>query len=89
MASVTIATSPIPRTELAKYFADNPRLVRLLETLAHDITVNIPDVINPDTNTLNDVQEALGTVFARVHSLAARVAALEQIVQQLSEGPKA
>lgn len=87
MGSIVITTQPIPRKDLAKYFPDNPRLVRLLENLAQDVVVNIPATVNPDTVTLNDVQEAVGA--AQALGQAAQALAIQALAAALqsTDGP--
>lgn len=89
MASIVVRTKPITREKLAKFFPDNHELVRLLETLAQDVTVNIPDVINPDSLALEDTIEGLGIARALADAAQALAIRALTLAMQAVDGPPA
>lgn len=87
MASIVVRTKPITREKLAKFFPSNHELVRLLETLTQDVTINIPDVINPDSQTLEDAVEELGVAHALARAALALAQQANTLAQLAAEGP--
>lgn len=87
MTTVTIRTKAVTREKLARFFPGNHELVRFLESLAQDVTVNIPDVLDPTTVTSDDgadLAQAAHALAAASQGLALR--ALD-LAQQSNEGP--
>lgn len=46
MVDVVIKTRKITREQIAQAVGNNPRLVRLIESLTYDVTVSIPDAVS-------------------------------------------
>lgn len=84
--TVTVSTQTAPRDLLAE-FSMNPRLIRLLESITRDITINIPDFLNPTAALTDEAGDLAQTAF----SLAVAARAIAQhalsLGQQADEGP--
>ena len=46
MVDIVIKTRKVTREQIAQAVGNNPRLIRLIESLAHDVTVSIPDAVS-------------------------------------------
>ena len=46
MVDIVIKTRKITREQIVAAVGNNPRLVKLIESLAHDVTVSIPDAVS-------------------------------------------
>jgi hypothetical protein len=65
MTTITIATPKPDRKMLAEVFGENQAAVRFLESMARDITVNLPDAINGSSSS-----EALQFLLMQVNGQA-------------------
>lgn len=94
MANFTIKTQPISRDKLAQ-FADDPRLIRLLENLVFDVAVSIPADSTTNRELITEgppmpvlvLPDIPDDIVGRLHALEARLAAAELRIAESREGP--
>ena len=76
MADIQIRTQKIPRSELQRIVGGNERLLRLLENLAQDVVVTLPDALSAAVD-LAPVYAAIGINSDDIDALELRAAILE------------
>ena len=87
MVDVVIRTRKVTREQIAQAVGNNPRLVRLLESLTHDVTVSIPDAVtNVEAQSVFSLYPADGSkaVANRAEGIAMQIEAIEQTVRRTS-----